>query len=113
MTREEVQDLFKLRFDDANKFVYMLPQDVIDETIKAYNVSATSATATDRRARRPGATSGRPTVRTASRWPTTSATAVTGDLVVTGPMFQQHDISLSKEDPHVRPQRFRIPPPSC
>ena len=26
-----------------NKFVYMLPQDVIDETIKAYNVSATTA----------------------------------------------------------------------
>ncbi len=44
MTRDEVQDIYKLRFDDANKFVYMLPQDVIDETIKAFNVSATSAT---------------------------------------------------------------------
>ena len=36
--------MFKLRFDDASKIVWMLPQDVIDETIKAYSVSATSAT---------------------------------------------------------------------
>ena len=55
MTRDEVQDMYKLRFDDANKFVYMLPQDVIDETIKAFSVSATSATGygTGGRAERP------------------------------------------------------------
>jgi hypothetical protein len=44
MSLDEVQDIYKLRFDDANKFIYMLPQDVIDETIKAFSVSATSAT---------------------------------------------------------------------
>ena len=44
MSADDVQDMFKLRFDDANKLVYMLPQDVIDETIKAFSVSATSAT---------------------------------------------------------------------
>ena len=31
MTAADVQDMYKLRFDDANKFVYMLPQDVIDD----------------------------------------------------------------------------------
>ena len=35
--------MFKLRFDDAGKQVYMLPQDVIDNTILAFSVSATSA----------------------------------------------------------------------
>ena len=43
MSADEVQDIYKLRYDDANKFVYLLPQDVIDETIKAFAVSATSA----------------------------------------------------------------------
>ena len=35
--------MFKLRFDDAGKKVWMLPQDVIDNTILAYSVSPTSA----------------------------------------------------------------------
>jgi hypothetical protein len=42
MSREELQDAFKLRFDDANKAVYMLPQDIIDNTVRAWNVDATS-----------------------------------------------------------------------
>ena len=44
MTRKEFQKMVKLRFDDAGKAIYMLPQDVIDNTIKAFNVSATSPT---------------------------------------------------------------------
>ncbi len=43
MTADELQDMFKLRFDDAGKVIYMLPQDVIDNTVKAFSVSATSA----------------------------------------------------------------------
>ena len=42
MTIEEVQDLFKLR-KESDTIVYAWPQDIIDETIKAYSVSATSA----------------------------------------------------------------------
>jgi hypothetical protein len=34
--------MFKLRFDDAGKAIYMLPQDVVDNTQKAFGVSATS-----------------------------------------------------------------------
>lgn len=43
MTVGELQDMFKLRFDDAGKVIYMLPQEVIDNTVKAFSVSATSA----------------------------------------------------------------------
>ena len=41
---DELGDMFKLRFDDAGRVIYMLPQDVIDETVKAFSVSATSPT---------------------------------------------------------------------
>ena len=44
MSVKDVEDMFKLRFDAAGKVVYMLPQDVIDNTVKAFSVSATSAT---------------------------------------------------------------------
>ena len=43
MSESELQDMFKLRFDHAGRVVYMLPQDVIDNTVKAWSVSATSA----------------------------------------------------------------------
>jgi hypothetical protein len=43
MTKDDVAGLYKLRFDDANRAVYMLPQDVIDNTLRAFSVDATSA----------------------------------------------------------------------
>ena len=43
MTQKDVQSIYKLRFDDAGKQIYMFPQDVIDNTILAFAVSATSA----------------------------------------------------------------------
>jgi hypothetical protein len=98
MTAADVQDMFKLRFDDAGKKVWILPQDVIDETIKAYSVSATSATGYGSA----GAPSGRYFA------PANGPDCIEPDngagygecgmrsLVITGPMFQQHDISVSK-----------------
>jgi len=44
MSRKEFQKAFTLRFDDAGKAIYMLPQDIVDNTIKAFSVSATSPT---------------------------------------------------------------------
>ncbi len=44
MDQDELQDNFKIRFDDEAKLAYSLPQDIIDNTVKAYSVSATSAT---------------------------------------------------------------------
>ena len=42
ITKEELQKAFKLRIDPEGR-VFLLPQDIIDETVKAFNVSATSA----------------------------------------------------------------------
>ncbi len=44
MSDKELQKAYKLRFDDAAKIAYMLPQDIVDNTIEAFNASATSAT---------------------------------------------------------------------
>ncbi len=42
MTRKELQNTLKVRFNDAAGIAYYLPQDIIDNTIKAFNVSATT-----------------------------------------------------------------------
>lgn len=97
MTTDDVQKMFKLRFDDAGKTVWNLPQDVIDETLKAWNVSATSAN---------GYSGTAPTGRYFA--PPNGPDCIeidngedygdcgTRTLVVTGPLFQQHDLSLAK-----------------
>jgi hypothetical protein len=100
MSVGDVQDMFKLRFDDAGKQVYMLPQDVIDNTLRAFNVSATAAS---------GYAGAAPTGRyfAPANGPdcielTSTANAGgfgdcgTQALVLNGPMFQQHDIRIAK-----------------
>ena len=99
MRSDELQDTFKLRFDDAGKLVYMLPQDIIDNTVKAFSVSATSATGYGDRARPRAATSRRPTGRTASRSPPATASAAPAALVVTGPTLVRFDLSAVKRMP--------------
>ncbi len=44
MNRQDLQEMYGLHFDDAARIIYALPKDVIDNTIKAFSVSATSAT---------------------------------------------------------------------
>ena len=44
MTMKELNDVYKLRDDAANKVMYILPKDIIDNTIKAFSTSATSPT---------------------------------------------------------------------
>jgi hypothetical protein len=43
MTLEELRDAVGLRFDNANKLIYYEPDDIIKQTIAAYNTSATTA----------------------------------------------------------------------
>jgi hypothetical protein len=43
MTKDELQDAFDLRFDHAGRAVYMLPVDIVENTVRAWSVSATSA----------------------------------------------------------------------
>ena len=44
MSLDELEKAFKIRIDPATKIVYTLPQDIIDNTIKAFSTSATSPT---------------------------------------------------------------------
>jgi hypothetical protein len=101
MSANDVQKMFKLRFDDAGQAVWMLPQDVIDNTIKAFSVSATSATGYSTQ----GVPAGRyfaPANGPDCIEPDDGADfgdCGTRSLVVTGPLFQQHDIRVSKRTP--------------
>ena len=98
MDVNDVQDMFKLRFDDANKRVFMLPQDVIDNTILAFNTSATSATGYSNL----GVPSGRYFAPANGPDCIEVGNGNYGDcgvraIVINGPMFQQHDLRISKK----------------
>ena len=95
---DELRDMYKLRIDE-NQRVYMLPQAVIDETIKAFSVSATSATGYGSL----GAPSGKyfapangpDCIETAGNYGDCGARSI----VVRGEMFKNVDISVSKTVP--------------
>lgn len=99
MSEKDLQDAFELRFDNANRAVYILPQDIIDETVKAFSVSATSATGYGSL----GAPSGR--YLAPANGPDCIEVAVGfGDcgvrsLVVTGPKLVRFDLSAVKRIP--------------
>ena len=95
MDEKELMKAFKLRIDDQQR-VFMWPQDIIDNTFKAFSVSATSATGYSSN----GPPSGRymapadsfdciETIRGEGKCGLQS-------LVVQGPVFQQHDLSIVK-----------------
>jgi len=100
MTSDDVQSLFKLRID-GNGRVWMFPQSIIDETVKAFSVSATSTSGYGSL----GAPSGR--YFAPANGPDCIELAPgfgecgTGDLVVTGPTFQNYDLSVVKRVPIV------------
>ena len=103
MSMDEVQDAFKLRFNHDDKEIFMWPEDIMENTIRAFNVSATSPTGYSAR--------GVPTGRYFA--PANGPNCIEVDdgadygdcgvrsLVVTGPLFQQHDISIAKRVPIV------------
>jgi hypothetical protein len=98
MTEKDVRKMFKLRFDDAGHKIYMLPQDVIDNTIKAFSVSPTSSTGYSSL----GVPEGR--YFAPANGPDclevdpggSFGDCGTRELVVPGPLFQQHDVRISK-----------------
>jgi hypothetical protein len=100
MTEDDVRDLFKLRFDDNGR-VWMFPQAIIDETVKAFSVSATSPTGYGSQ----GVPSGR--YFAPANGPDCIEPAGgfgecgTGELVVTGPTFHNYDLSIVKRVPIV------------
>ncbi|MFN8002642.1 MAG: hypothetical protein U0X75_16675 [Acidobacteriota bacterium] len=95
MTMKDLRKEFKLRFDDAAKIAYMLPQDIIDNTIRAFNASPTSATGYG--------TLGVPTGRylapanNASCIQVYSGQCAPQNVFVTGPKFTRFDLSVKKQ----------------
>lgn len=97
MDIKQAREMFKLRFDDAGRKVFMLPQDVIDNTIRAFSVSATSAS---------GYSGAAPTGQYFA--PANGPDCIEVDnnadygdcasrsLIMTGPMFSQTDLRFSK-----------------
>ena len=97
MSNDELQDAFKIRIDKTVTpyVVYTLPQDIIDNTIKAFSVSATSPTGY-------GA-AGAPTGRYLA--PANGPDCVQEvrgdcaprDVFVTGPAFTRFDLTVRKK----------------
>jgi hypothetical protein len=95
MTKDELGKMFKLRIDEQNR-VFMLPQEIIDETVKAFNVSATSPSGYGNL----GPPSGR-YIAPADSFDCIETVRGFGDcgqqsVVVTGPLFKQFDLSIVK-----------------
>ena len=94
---DEIRDAFKLRFDHANKEIYMWPEDVLENTIRAHSFSPTSAT---------GYSGPAPTGRYFAPDNGADCIEVAGGLgecpnvrqsfVLTGPMFAQSDLRIAK-----------------
>jgi hypothetical protein len=125
MSRKELADAFKLRFDDAGEVIYMLPDDIIQNTVKAFSVSVTDPS---------GYANGVPTGRylapangpdcieiatnilgasaLTGAAPNHSGAGVCGtqSLIVTGPRQVRFDMSLAKAVPIVGRVRalFRV-----
>ena len=96
MTHDEVQDMFEIRKEN-DTIVYAWPQDVIDETIKAYSINPTSLTGYSAL----GPPSGRYFAPANGPDCIESIASGYGDcgarsLVVTGPLVVNFDLSLRK-----------------
>ena len=110
MSVDELQDAYKIRVDPVTKIVYTLPQDIIDNTIRAFSTSATSPTGYGAL----GAPTGRylapangPNCIQAVR-----GECAPSDLFVEGPVFTRFDLSLKKRFPFAKTRRPRSEPTS-
>jgi hypothetical protein len=94
MTREELADAFEIRIDPATQIVYTLPQDIIDNTIKAFSTSPTSASGYGAL----GAPSGR--YLAPANGPDciqeVRGDCAPADLFVEGPIFTRFDLNIKK-----------------
>jgi hypothetical protein len=94
ITAKELQENFKLRFDDANKRVFNLPQDIIDNTRRAFNTTPNNASGYS--------DLGVPTGRYIAPANSANCTEIFGgecsinNLLITGPQFTRFDLSLIK-----------------
>jgi hypothetical protein len=101
MSAEEFSDAFRLRFDDAGRAVYMLPEDIIENTVRAWSVNATSPTGYSDRGVPIGrylAPANSPECIETAQTSQTNGFGRCGvnNLVVTGPRLVRFDMGLSK-----------------
>ncbi len=94
MTRNDLQDAMGMRFNDGAKIAYYLPQDIVDNTIHAFNTSATSPTGYGSL----GAPSGRYIAPASSAGCIEAFTGQCGGtrLILFGPHLTRFDISAVK-----------------
>ncbi|MEP7340298.1 MAG: carboxypeptidase regulatory-like domain-containing protein [Acidobacteriota bacterium] len=99
MTRNDLQKAMKIRFNDAKKIVYFLPQDIIDNTIKANSVSATTVSGYPEVGGVPQAPTGRYIAPASGKncAETFAAQCGTNHLVIYGPKFTRFDMSVIKK----------------
>jgi hypothetical protein len=95
MNRSDLQKQVKMRFDDAGRIAFFLPQDIIDNTRRAFNVSATSANGYGTL----GAPTGRYIAPASSGGCIETFTGQCGSthLVLYGPRFDRYDLSIVKK----------------
>src|SRR5215475_9221314 len=95
MTRNELQNAVGMRFNDGAKIAYYLPQDIVDNTIRAYNTSATSANGYGSL----GAPSGRYVAPAGAPGCVEAYTGQCGStrLMLYGPHFTRFDMSAVKK----------------
>lgn len=96
-TADEVKDAYKLRFEHGDKQIFMWPEDVITNTIRAYSFSATSATGYSGAApegRYFAPANGPDCIEVAGGLG--ECPGVVQSLVLTGPMFSQTDLRVAK-----------------
>jgi hypothetical protein len=94
MTGKELADSVGMRFDDAKKIAYYVPQDIIDQTYKSYTSDITGYTSgapSGRYVARPGTANGGNCIQI------TSLDCAPLHNYVRGPMFARYDLSLVKK----------------
>jgi hypothetical protein len=95
MTRNDLQKAVEMRFNNDAKIAYGLPQDIIDNTIKAFNFSATAASGYG--------SLGAPTGRYIAPASNATCTETYGGqcglnhLMIYGPSFARFDLSAVKK----------------
>jgi hypothetical protein len=94
MTMSDLRQMYGLHFDNASKVVYALPAEVINNTIKAFNTSSTSANGYGAL----GAPTGRylAPASNANCIQVYSGQCAPQNVFVTGPRFTRFDLSLVK-----------------
>jgi hypothetical protein len=94
MTMRDLRNIYGLYFDNPNKIIYSLPPDVINNTIKAFNTSATSTTGYGSL----GAPTGKylAPANSGNCIQVYSGQCAPQNLFVTGPRFTRFDLSLVK-----------------